>query len=93
MLGIVSKPQFDTDFFKVGKAIHIKKYAQSNGYKLIDSDAIISESTPLGITVIYMRVDGDKKAEMSLLISIDEIVKEEVEITGLKEDKWLWSNY
>ena len=87
MLGIVSKPQFDTDFFKVGKAIHIKKYAQSNGYELIDSDAIISESTPLGITVIYMRVDGNKKEEMSLLISIEEVAKEDVEITGLKEDK------
>ena len=89
MLGIVSKPQFDTDFFKVGKAIHIKKYAQSNGYKLIDSDAIISESDPLGIMVIYMRVDGGKKEEMSLLVSIDEIVQEEVEITELKEDKLL----
>ena len=86
MLGIVNKPQFDTDVFKVGKAIHIKKYAQSNGYKLVDADAIISESTPLAIIVIYMRVDGGKKEEMSLPISIDEIVKEEVEITELKEE-------
>ena len=87
MLGIVSKPQFDTNVFKVGKAIHIEKYAQSNGYKLIDSDAIIFESNPLSITVIYMRVDEGKKEEMSLPISIDEIVKKEVEITELKEER------
>ena len=87
MLGIVSKPEFDANVFKVGKAIHIEKYAQSNGYKLIDSDAIIFESTPLDITVIYMRVDGDKKAEMSLPVSVDEILNKEVEITELKEER------
>ena len=86
MLGIVNKPQFDTDVFKVGKAIHIKKYAQSNGYKLVDADAIISESTPLAIIFIDMSVDGSQKEQMSSPISIDEIVKEEVEITELKEE-------
>ena len=90
MLGIVNKPQFDTDVFKVGKAIHIKKYAQSNGYKLVDADAIILHSKPLAIVVAYVKInesDIDDSDEMTLVIPIEEVVEEEVEITELKEEK------
>ena len=84
MLGIVNKPQFDTDVFKVGKAIHIKKYAQSNGYKLVDADAIILRSKPLEIVVAYVKIDEydiNDSDETTLAIPIEEVVKEEVEIT------------
>lgn len=90
MLGIVSKPQFDTNVFKVGKAIHIKKHAQSNENELVDADAIILRSMPLEIVVAYVKIDEDyinDSDETTLVIPIEEVVKEDVEITELKEDK------
>lgn len=88
MLGVVSKPQFDTDVFKVGKAIHVTKFAESNGYKLVDNDAIIVESNPLELSVIYVRNDKYGIAlETKILIKIEEVIKETVEITELKEEK------
>lgn len=90
LLGVVNKPQFDTEVFKIGKAIHISKLAESNGYELINSDAIILHSMPLQIVIAYVSMDkynSENNCEKTLPIDINEVVNETVKITSLKEDK------
>lgn len=89
LLGVVSKPQFDTDIFKVGKAVHIKKIAKSNSYPLINADAIILHSMPLEITVAYVSIDkynSKNTGERTLPIDIKEVVDGTVKITSIKEE-------
>ncbi len=86
LLGVVNKPQFDTEIFKIGKAIHVRKY-EFNRYKSIDTDAIISNSTPLEIVVEYYWLDSKEVKYKTLPIKIEDIVKENIKLTNLKEDK------
>lgn len=90
LLGVVSKPQFDTDILQLGKAVHINKITSSNGYELINSDAIILHSMPLQLVVVYVNVDkynSDNTCEKTLPIDIKEVVDGTVKITNLKEEK------
>ncbi|CAG7840046.1 hypothetical protein CLOHAE12215_01462 [Clostridium haemolyticum] len=83
LIGIVNKPQFDTNVFEVGKAVHIKQI-ESNGYKSLDADCIIIESTPLCLQGIYY--NKQKEDTRSIEILITNFVDGIFEISLLKED-------
>lgn len=85
LVGVVNKPQFDTDIFVVGKAIHIREWAKSNGYKLLDKDGIITKNNKLEIVVSYY--DASCYEMTDLEIEIGKVISEEYELTLLKEDK------
>ena len=86
MLGVVNKPQFNTDVFRVGKAFVLKV----NGYlnKLKGNGAlhniIITEVKPLEITFVHVVEYRDMKSEVDLYtLSIDKVVNKDVEIFEL----------
>ena len=86
MNGIVEKPQFDTDFFKVSKAIHITEFLNGGDIRL-DTDAIIVNSSPIELQVIFFTKDetcyfGN---EETLYIKIDDVVFKKFKIKTLQE--------
>lgn len=87
-LGIVNKPQFDLDFFKVGKAIHIIK-SDEDGNTITDTDAIIMYVSPLEIGVCHAKEDKEVEENtgyiVKLYINIKDVITETVKITDLKE--------
>ncbi|MBN7575993.1 hypothetical protein C1H57_12605 [Clostridium sp. 2-1] len=85
LVGIVNKPQFDVDTFTVGKAIHVKQWAKSNGYKIKDLDGLIKEIDPLRIH-IWLFNEGDDDCDY-IVITISEVVSEEYELTLMQEVK------
>ncbi|MBD8046782.1 MULTISPECIES: hypothetical protein [Clostridium] len=83
LMGVVNKPQFDTDIFKTGQAIHIRQKA-SNGFELLNVDGIISEVNPLFMIVMYY---SKRDLEMiDIKIYIDDVTSGELKITLLKEE-------
>lgn len=85
LVGVVNKPQFDTDIFAVGKAIHLRHFATSNGYKLLDKDAIITKNNKLEIVVSYYDTGCYEMTDLE--IEIGKVISEEYELTLMKEDK------
>ncbi len=82
--GIVNKPQFDTEVFEQGKAINIKQYSLSNGFKLKDKNGLIGRVNPLEIIVwVYDKYSNDCE---TVVITIDLVVSGEYEISLLKEE-------
>lgn len=82
LVGVVSKPQFDTSVFEIGKAVHVKQVA-TNGYVLFDAHCIITETNPL-----YLIVNYYSKGEceiISMKITIDNVVSGEYTISLMKE--------
>jgi len=85
LVGIVEKPQFDTDVFKQGRAVNIKQYALSNGFKLKDNDGLIGRVNPLEIVIwVYDKHENDCE---SMEVTIDSVISGECEISLLKEVK------
>ena len=92
MLGVVNKPQFDTDVFRVGKAFVLKVNSYLNTNKLKGNGAlhniIITEAKPLEITFVHVVEYRDKKSEVDLYtLSIDKVVNKDVEIFELVKIK------
>ncbi|NFD30440.1 hypothetical protein EXN57_02750 [Clostridium botulinum] len=84
MKGIVSKPQFDTSVFKVGKAVHVKQVA-TNGYVLFDKHCIISKTNPLYLIVHYY---SETEYEITdIQITIGNVVRGEYTISLMKEEE------
>ena len=79
LLGIVNKPQFDTEVFKVGKAIHFRKFDWVSG-AYANHDAIITEASPLSISVAYMGSESDygKKELKTTTIGIESVVDSKI---------------
>ncbi|HDK7179186.1 TPA: hypothetical protein PTW06_001006 [Clostridium botulinum] len=82
LVGVVSKPQFDINVFKVGNAVHVKQVA-TNGYVLFDAYCIISETNPLYLIVHYY---SEIEYEITnIQITIDNVVSGEYTISLIKE--------
>lgn len=81
IVGIVNSPQFNTNVFRIGKAIHIVGRCKS--YSL-DRDCIIQKSTPLSLKVVFV---NDNEDVDDIVIEINEVVRQNVRLTLLKEDK------
>lgn len=78
--GVVSRPQFDTDYFNVGAAVALQGKqlrAIRNNYV---RNALIKAASPLQLEVIY--INGDQDDE-SLNINIDAVVSGEIIIEKL----------
>ena len=84
LVGVVNKPQFDTDVFIPGKAIHIQKFAANNGHKLEDVHGLIGRVTPL--TMVVWTYDDDDYDVEGIEISIKSVVSGEYKLALLKED-------
>ncbi|MDS0525489.1 hypothetical protein NNC19_07345 [Clostridium sp. SHJSY1] len=84
LVGVVEKPQFDTEILKPGKAIHIKRFAISDGYKTQDVDGLIGRANPLALTFYYYNTNDYEINQKE--ISIDSVTNGEYEITVLKEE-------
>lgn len=83
--GLIEKPQFDADLFEEGKAIHINQEAKSNGYQLMDTDALISEFNPLKIEVTYY--SKSEHEITSLIIKVQDVISGEFTISFLREER------
>lgn len=79
--GIVNKPQFDKEVFKVGEAIKVNNKC----YPYIKANAIITYSSPLEITATYYSEIDDECVEFN--IGINDVVDGSYEIKFLKEEK------
>ena len=82
LVGIVSKPQFDTDIFVVGKAIRFKHFATSNGYKLLDKHGLIMRNSKLEIEVTYY--DTGTYDTSNIVIPIEKVISQEFELKILE---------
>ncbi|NOW84305.1 hypothetical protein B0H39_002186 [Clostridium beijerinckii] len=80
LIGIVNKPQFDTNVFRVGEAFRMT--GNSKGYNF-DRDCLILKSTPLSLEVAYVDNEYDIA---TFTIGIAEAVTGRIRLT-LKEDK------
>lgn len=60
--GIVHRPQFDTNTFKPGTAIHLKVQNKDSTYVKIDANCLILTSTPLVLECVRV-IDGEVKPE------------------------------
>ncbi|AQS10603.1 hypothetical protein CLOBY_27480 [Clostridium saccharobutylicum] len=80
LVGVVNKPQFDTNVFRVGMAIHV--IGNLGGYRM-DKDCLIMNVTPLDLKIIYIDNEGDDE---TLTLGIDTVKDGRVTIR-LKEDK------
>ena len=84
LIGVVDSPQFDTFTFQVSKAVHVVEKA-SNGFELLNIDALVKKINPLYITLTHY---NKKKDEFEhLTIDIRDIVSGQYKITLLKEEK------
>jgi len=82
LIGVVEKPQFDTEVFEQGKAVHVKQYALSNGFIFKDKDGLIGRVNPLEIVIwVYDKHVNDCE---SMEITIDSIISGEYKITLLE---------
>lgn len=84
MEGIVNKPQFNTQHFPIGKAVHISPNPNSNDYtirKMGARDGIIIEASPLYLKVSYY--DTHESDMEVMTISIDDVVSSNYEVNVL----------
>jgi len=84
MKGLITKPQFDTNLFKVGKAIFIIKMNSS-----FCKDCLIKESTPLLLKLVYMDTDGNGEngEETMLTIYIEDIIEKNYKFSFFTIDR------
>ncbi|EJO5347174.1 hypothetical protein NRP93_001247 [Clostridium botulinum] len=83
LVGVVSKPQFDTSVFEIGKAVNVKQVA-TNGYVLFDEHCIINKSNPLYLSVYYYSEGKCKLTDVK--INIDDVISGECTINLMKEE-------
>lgn len=90
LVGIVNKPQFDTDVFKVGKAVKIEHYYNNSSTKEYVKHALITMVAPLEIKVAFLvksRNERNYKEDIiqESTISIDDLINGTDVIIFLKE--------
>lgn len=68
--GIVQRPQFDTNTFKPGTAIHLKVQAKDGIYVKTDVNYLILASTPLVLECVRV-LGGEVKQEK---VTIEDVI-------------------
>ena len=80
MKGMISLPQFDTNLFKVGKAITVIR----NDYKSFCYDCLIQQSTPLQLQLVYVDEQGEAD---TLIIKAEDVTSKLDKIYFLVTEK------
>ncbi len=85
LIGVINKPQFNMDTFKLGQAIHVKAVAH-NGFVTLNTDGLIHYANPLYLEVTYFDAKEEVFEEFKKIkISIEDVIAEKYKINLLKE--------